>query len=341
MAQIDYYQQYFADLDTVNKVIQVRNDLSKTGKIVELTEKLLQASIEDKKIIGPELNKLKQIIKEAGDKRIQEIQILQEKDNYSDFDPTFYSHTYKDQSGYLHPLSLITREIQEIFEKMGFEAGSGPLVESQWYNFTALNSPSYHPSRAMQDTFYLDTKDENGDFMVMRTQTSTSQIRYGESHTPPFRMFYAGQVFRNENIDATHDISFHQIECMIVDENISLGNLKWLIQTFYQQLFATIDLKIRLRPSYFPFTVPSLEVDISNPFKDKVGSKIKDQDWIEGGGAGLVHPNVIKNIGLDPNKYQGLAFGFGIDRIAQLKLGLTKLGQFFDGDLKFVQGRKV
>jgi phenylalanyl-tRNA synthetase alpha chain len=193
----------------------------------------------------------------------------------------------------------------------------------------------------MQDTFYLDQKDAEGGYLVMRTHTSPSQIRYGKTHTPPFRMFYAGQVFRNENIDATHDIMFHQVECLVVDERVSLGHLKWLIQTFYQHLFATNDLQVRLRPSYFPFTVPSLEVDISNPFKDKPGSKIKDQDWIEAGGAGLVHPNVITNMGLDPNKYQGLAFGFGIDRIAQLKLGLTKLGQFFDGDLRFVQGNKL
>jgi phenylalanyl-tRNA synthetase alpha chain len=224
---------------------------------------------------------------------------------------------------------------------MGFDVSDGPLVTTQENCFTVLNMPSYHPARAMQDTFYLKEKDELGENYLMRTHTTAHDIPYAKNKKAPFKVAFAGQVYRNENIDATHDIMFHQIECLVIDQRISVAHLKTLIQEFYSQFFGQSDLKVRLRPSYFPYTIPSMEVDISNPFKNTPGvsSKLASQDWIEAGGSGLVHPDVIKNMGLDPKQWQGLAFGFGIDRMAQLKLGISGLNQFFNGHLDFLRGR--
>jgi phenylalanyl-tRNA synthetase alpha chain len=234
----------------------------------------------------------------------------------------------------------VTKEVVSIFQKMGFDVADGPLVETQEYCFSLLNMPDYHPARSMQDTFFLKQKDALEENYVLRTHTSNVQVRYGRSHKPPFKVVIPGQVYRNENIDATHDIMFHQIECLVIAKRVSMSHLKTLIQKFYSEFFGQSNLKVRLRPSYFPYTVPSMEVDISNPFKGKVEGKLKNQDWIEAGGSGLVHPLVIKNMGLDPNEYQGLAFGFGLDRMAQLKLKVSGMSQFFNGGIDFLSGSK-
>jgi phenylalanyl-tRNA synthetase alpha chain len=331
------YQSHFQNLRSVNECLQVKSDLMKTGQVVELTEKLQTANKDQKADLGKQLNLLKQSITKACDERIQEIQAEQEKDDFVEFDPTFYSAKYKQGGGSVHPVSQITSEVVEIFMNMGFDVAEGPMVESQHYNFNQLLIPEYHPARAMQDTFYLKEKDSVGQNYVMRTHTSGVQIRYGESHKPPFRIVAPGRVFRNENIDATHDVLFHQIECLIIDEVVSLAHLKTLIEQFFSQLFGATDLRARLRPSYFPYTVPSMEIDISNPFKDDPNSRVKG-DWIEIGGSGLVHPQVIENMGIDSTKWQGLAFGFGLDRIAQLKFGVSGMSQFFEGDLRFLKG---
>jgi phenylalanyl-tRNA synthetase alpha chain len=331
------YQSHFQNLRSVNECLQVKSDLMKTGQVVELTEKLQTANKDQKADLGKQLNLLKQSITKACDERIQEIQAEQEKDDFVEFDPTFYSAKYKQVGGSVHPVSQITSEVVEIFMNMGFDVAEGPMVESQHYNFNQLLIPEYHPARAMQDTFYLKEKDSVGQNYVMRTHTSGVQIRYGESHKPPFRIVAPGRVFRNENIDATHDVLFHQVECLIIDEVVSLAHLKTLIEQFFSQLFGATDLRARLRPSYFPYTVPSMEIDISNPFKDDPNSRVKG-DWIEIGGSGLVHPQVIENMGIDSTKWQGLAFGFGLDRIAQLKFGVSGMSQFFEGDLRFLKG---
>jgi phenylalanyl-tRNA synthetase alpha chain len=327
----DYLTQ-FSQLKTVSSCLALRDELSASGAIAELKNQLITTDKEGKIRLGQELNKLKQDLKSISDARIQEIQIELEKDNFTEFDPTFYSKNYDSNQGSLHPITNITNEIVTIFQNMGFAIADGPLVETQDACFTKLNMPDYHPARSMQDTFFLAQKDNIGENYVMRTHTSGVQYRYGSTHKPPIRIVVPGQVYRNEKIDATHDIMFHQIECLYIDERVSLSHLKTLIEFFYREFFGDSKLVARFRPSYFPYTVPSLEVDISNPFKPGA--------WLEVGGCGLVHPDVLEGFGIDSSKFQGLAFGFGLDRMAQLKLNLSGLGQFFDGNLKFLEGRK-
>ena len=326
------YKTQFQTLKTVSACLALKDELSTSGAIAEFKNQLPNATKEKKIILGQELNKLKQDLKIICDKRIQEIQTELEKDSFTEFDPSFYSTKYFSNDGNLHPITNITNEIVTIFQNMGFAVADGPLVETQNACFTKLNMPDYHPARSMQDTFYLAQKDTAGENYVMRTHTSGVQYRFGSAHKPPIRIVVPGQVYRNEKIDATHDIMFHQIECLYIDKRVSLSHLKTLIEFFYREFFGDSKLVARFRPSYFPYTVPSLEVDISNPFKP--GS------WLEVGGCGLVHLDVLEGFGIDSSEYQGLAFGFGLDRMAQLKLNLSGLGQFFDGNLKFLEGRK-
>ncbi len=326
------YQIQFQNLKTVSACLFLRDELSAFGAIADLKNQLVKADKDQKITLGQELNKLKQDLKIICDKRIQEIQTELEKDSFVDFDPSFYSTKYFSNDGNLHPITNITNEIVDIFRNMGFALADGPLVETQDACFTKLNMPDYHPARSMQDTFYLAQKDSIGENYVMRTHTSGVQYRFGSTHKPPIRIVVPGQVYRNEKIDATHDIMFHQIECLYIDKRVSLSHLKTLIEFFYRDFFGDSKLAARFRPSYFPYTVPSLEVDISNPFKPGA--------WLEVGGCGLVHPDVLEGFGIDSSEYQGLAFGFGLDRMAQLKLNLSGLGQFFDGNLKFLEGGK-
>jgi phenylalanyl-tRNA synthetase alpha chain len=334
------YNQEFTKLNTVNSCLNKRDELLNTEAILEIKDSLKTADSQTKKDLGQKLNLIKQAIQAACDQRIKEIHTEQEKDNFTSFDPTFYSNKYFSANGGMHPVTEVIREVVSIFQKMGFDVADGPLVESQEYCFSLLNMPDYHPARSMQDTFFLKQKDEIGENYVLRTHTSDVQVRYGRSHKPPFKVVVPGQVYRNENIDATHDIMFHQIECIVVDKRVSMSHLKTLIKKFYSEFFGQSNLEVRLRPSYFPYTVPSMEVDISNPFKGKVEGKLRDQEWIEAGGSGLIHPKVIENMGFDPKEYQGLAFGFGLDRMAQLKLKVSGMSQFFNGGIDFLSGKK-
>jgi phenylalanyl-tRNA synthetase alpha chain len=335
------FAKEFENLQTINACLEVRQNLNNSGAFLEIKEKLKIADKDTKKLLGQELNQLRIQLQEAADKRIQEIQLEQEKDNFMDFDPSFYSSKEAVNNTKLHPITQVTKEIVEIFQKMGFDVADGPLIAEQKDNFTGLNMPDYHPARAMQDTFFLQEKDAIGENYVLRTHTTSIDIPYAKSHKPPFRVIMPGKVFRNENIDATHDIMFHQIECLLIDRNVSLAQLKTLAQNFFSQFFNDSSLQIRLRPSYFPYTIPSMEVDMSNPFKNQKGNRLEGQEWIEAGGSGLLHPTVIRNMGLDPNEWGGLAFGFGIDRMAQIKLGVSGLGQFFEGRIDFLKGGRV
>jgi len=238
----------------------------------------------------------------------------------------------KDQlaNGHLHPLTQVIREIYSVFYDLGFEVADGPELEDEFHNFDALNIPKDHPARDMQDTFWI--KDEGavkkvkGDRMVLRTHTSSVQIRYMEKNKDrlPCRIIVPGKVFRNEATDATHEAQFHQIEALYVDKNVSLAHLKGVLEHMFRKLFGP-DVEIRFRPSFFSFTEPSVEVDMR--WKGK---------WLEMGGAGLVHPNVFKAVGIDPDKWQGFAFGFGVDRIAMLKFGYDDIRLAYGGDLRFI-----
>src|SRR6476469_1184247 len=238
-------------------------------------------------------------------------------------------------SGTIHPVSQVMDELAEIFADLGFSVAEGPEIETQWYNFTALNMPENHPARAMQDTFYLEPHGDEEPY-VLRTHTSPVQIRAGEKHGAPIYVIAPGRVYRSDS-DATHTPMFHQVEGLVLDRNITLGHLKWTLETFVRAFFERDDIVMRFRPSYFPFTEPSAELDVGWSM-EKGRRVVGGQDgWMEILGSGMVHPRVIANMGLDANEWQGFAFGCGIDRLAMRKYGLYDLRAFFDGDIRWLK----
>ncbi len=222
-------------------------------------------------------------------------------------------------TGGLHPVTLARSRIEALFSSIGFAVAEGPEIETDFYNFTALNIPENHPARAMHDTFYVD------DGSLLRTHTSPVQIHYMESHQPPLRIIAPGRVYRVDS-DATHSPMFHQIEGLWIDEDVSFAHLKGVVQDFLQQFFERDDLSVRFRPSFFPFTEPSAEIDMS-----------WGDGWLEIGGCGMVHPEVLHHVRVDPERYQGFAFGMGLERLAMLRYGVNDLRQFFAGDLRFLK----
>ena len=334
------FKSHFQDLSSINLCLQKRDELNNTGQALELKEKIALAEVSEKKVIGQELNILRQAVQMSCDERIKEIQSELEKDNFQNFDPTFYNAKYGTGEGKIHPISLVTEEIIKLFQKYNFDIFEGSQVESQWYNFTSVNTPDYHSARAMQDTFFADLKDEKDENFVLRTQVTANAVKYAETHKPPFKVVFTGIVYRAENIDATHDINFHQFDCWIVDRKASMSQTVTLIEQIMQEFFDWPDLKIRLRQAFFPFTNPSFEGDISCPFCKGVGCRVcKGLGWIEMFGGGLINPEVIKNMGLNPEEWQGLAFGPGLTRMAQFKLGVSGISQFYNGNLSFLSAK--
>ncbi|APE27631.1 phenylalanine--tRNA ligase subunit alpha [Aurantiacibacter gangjinensis] len=242
--------------------------------------------------------------------------------------------------GSVHPVSQVMDELAEIFADLGFAVKTGPEIEDDWYNFTALNMPESHPARAMHDTFYFPDDAPSGGRMLLRTHTSPVQVRTMMAEGGPLRIIAPGRVYRSDS-DATHTPMFHQIEGLVIDKGIHLGHLKWTLETFLKAFFETEDIVLRLRPSYFPFTEPSVEVDVG--FAIENGKRIlggsgdaPDHGWMELLGSGMVNRRVIEMSGLDPDEWQGFAFGVGVDRLAMLKYGMDDLRAFFDGDTRWL-----
>jgi len=228
--------------------------------------------------------------------------------------------------GGIHPISRTWRRIEAIFGSIGFDIADGPEIETDWYNFTALNNPENHPARSMQDTFYVEDKDSAGLQLLLRTHTSPMQVRYARMHKPPIKVIAPGRTYRVDS-DATHSPMFHQVEGLWIDEGISFADLKGVYTDFLRRFFETDELQVRFRPSYFPFTEPSAEIDMA----------FRDGRWLEISGAGQVHPTVVRNFGLDPERYIGFAFGSGLERLTMLRYGINDLRLFFDGDLRFLR----
>jgi phenylalanyl-tRNA synthetase alpha chain len=305
--------------------------LGKKGAVTELFSQLKNIPSEEKKSFGASLNKVRNEVTEK-------IEAKKEQFENADLDEKLISEKIdvsqtirKSPQGLIHPISKVTEEIQEIFAKLGFEFAQGPEIEDDFHNFTALNMPEDHPARQMQDTFYLKNSE-----LLLRTHTSNTQIRKMLNSKPPFKIAALGRVFRKDS-DQTHTPMFHQIEGFVVDENINMGNLKWVLEQFLQTFFEVKDLELRFRPSFFPFTEPSAEVDIGYCAKDgriKIGSNEKFMEIL---GCGMIHPNVLKNCGIDSEKYQGFAFGIGVERLAMLKYGINDLRMFFENDVRFLQ----
>ena len=227
-------------------------------------------------------------------------------------------------TGGIHPIICTWQRIEAIFRSIGFDVADGPEIETDWYNFTALNNPENHPARSMQDTFYVDLQDEQGLPLVLRTHTSPMQVRYARMHQPPIKVIAPGRTYRVDS-DATHSPMFHQVEGLWIDEDISFADLKGVYTDFLRRFFEQDDLEVRFRPSFFPFTEPSAEIDM----------KLKGR-WLEISGSGQVHPNVVRNFGLDPERHIGFAFGSGLERLTMLRYGIDDLRLFFDGDLRFL-----
>lgn len=303
------------------------------SRLTSVLRGLKDLSKDEKKEIGEMANRTRKIIEESF--KSQELNLKQRElgdiDLKEKIDITYSEKEIK--SGHLHPLTQIREEIEEIFKSMGFLVVEDREIEDEFHNFDALNIPKDHPARDMQDTFWLK------DGYVPRTHTSSVQVRFMEKNKPSFRIIVPGRVYRNENSDATHDYNFHQVEGLIVAESgkITVANSKSIISEFMKGLFGE-KTKIRLRPSYFPFVTPGFEFDASCPYCQGTGCRIcKKTGWIELGGAGMVNQNVFKSVGYAEDKYEGFAFGFGIERLAMIKYGINDIRLFHAGDLRFLE----
>jgi len=294
--------------------------LGRKGKLTLLLRSLGGLKIEEKKKYGPELNKLR---KEIEDKLKKIKSLGGEERRGKDLTRPGKRVGY----GSLHPLTITEEKILEIFKSMNFSVVLGPEVESEFYNFDALNIPAHHPAREMWDTFWLKGEEKDKERFLMRTHTSPVQVRFMEQNEPPFQIVVPGRVFRYEATDASHETNFYQVEGLMVGKEISLANLKFVIEEFLNKFFGK-KLEFRFRPSYFPFVEPGIEVDIKMPGGKK---------WLEVMGAGMVHPEVLKVGGINPEEWQGFAFGMGVERLAMLKHNIPDIRLFYSGDLRFIK----
>ncbi|MDB5713071.1 MAG: phenylalanine--tRNA ligase subunit alpha [Sphingomonadales bacterium] len=325
-----------AAADTLDALEAVRiAALGKAGSVSALLKTLGGMTPEQRQAEGPRINGLREAVSAgiADRKRGLEAAALDTRLATERLDMTLPAP--ETPKGSVHPVSQVLDELSEIFADMGFAVATGPEIEDDWHNFTALNIPETHPARAMHDTFYFPDEID-GKKMLLRTHTSPVQIRTMTSQAPPIRIIAPGRVYRSDS-DATHTPMFHQIEGLVIDRGIHLGHLKWTLETFLKAFFERDDVVLRLRPSYFPFTEPSVEVDVG--YSIEKGRRVigGSEGWMEVLGSGMVHRRVIESCGLDPDEYQGFAFGTGIDRLAMLKYGMDDLRPFFDGDLRWLK----
>ncbi|HCI53440.1 MAG TPA: phenylalanine--tRNA ligase subunit alpha [Gallionella sp.] len=293
--------------------------LGKEGALTALLKGLGKLSNEERPAAGARINQVKQVIEAALQQRRDTLAQakLDAKLAAESLDVTLPGRGIG--CGGLHPVTRTLARIEQLFHSLGFAVSSGPEIEHDFYNFTALNIPENHPARAMHDTFYIDPEH------VLRTHTSPVQVRYMEENQPPLKIISPGRVYRVDS-DATHSPMFHQVEGLWVDEHVSFANLKGVVQDFLQRFFEQDDLQVRFRPSFFPFTEPSAEMDMS-----------WRGGWLEIGGCGMVHPNVLKHVNIDSEKYLGFAFGLGVERLAMLRYGVNDLRQFYESDLRFLK----
>jgi phenylalanyl-tRNA synthetase alpha chain len=327
------------DLPTLDE--QRVTALGKKGWVSAALKTLGAMSLEERAVSAPAIQAIRTQIADALDARKVALE-------YAELEARLASETLDltlpasaETRGSIHPVSQVMDELAEIFADLGFAVATGPEIEDDWHNFTALNMDETHPARAMHDTFYFPDKTAEGREILLRTHTSPVQIRSMLDQGAPIRIIAPGRVYRSDS-DATHTPMFHQVEGLVVDKGIHLGHLKWTLETFFKAFFEREDIVLRLRPSYFPFTEPSVEVDVGYATED--GRRVvgghgdaSGHAWMEIGGSGMVNARVLEFAGLDPNEWQGFAFGLGIDRIAMLKYGMNDLRAFFDGDPRWLR----
>lgn len=304
--------------------------LGKTGALTERLKGLAKLDVEQRKTEGARINAAKQQVEAALQARRQALNdaLLNARLAAEAIDVTLPGRGQA--PGSLHPVLTTWERVEQVFRSIGFDVADGPEIETDWYNFTALNSPENHPARSMQDTFYVDGADEHGKPLLLRTHTSPMQVRYARMNKPPIKVIAPGRTYRVDS-DATHSPMFHQVEGLWIDENISFADLKGVYTDFLRKFFERDDIQVRFRPSYFPFTEPSAEIDMTFETGKNAGK------WLEISGSGQVHPNVVRNMGLDPERYIGFAFGSGLERLAMLRYGVQDLRLFFDNDLRFLR----
>ncbi|KZX89723.1 phenylalanine--tRNA ligase subunit alpha [Erythrobacter sp. HI0037] len=314
--------------------------LGKQGSISGLMKTLGKMSPEERQVQGPLLNGLRTQANDAIAARKEVLEDAELEARLATEGLDLSLPAPETPRGSVHPVSQVMDELAEIFADLGFSVATGPEIEDDWHNFTALNMAETHPARAMHDTFYFPDTDEEGRRMLLRTHTSPVQIRSMMKQGAPIRIIAPGRVYRSDS-DATHTPMFHQVEGLVIDKDIHLGHLKWTLETFLKAFFERADIVLRLRPSYFPFTEPSVEVDVG--WQDVGGRRVLGGDgdapghgWMELLGSGMVNRRVIEFAGLDPEQWQGFAFGVGVDRLAMLKYGMDDLRAFFDGDRRWL-----
>jgi phenylalanyl-tRNA synthetase alpha chain len=312
--------------------------LGKSGEITAKLKSLGAMSPDDRSAEAPKIHALREAVTDAIASRKAALENAELEKRLATERVDLSLPAPEAPQGSIHPVSQVMDELAEIFADLGFSVAEGPEIEEQWFNFTALNMGETHPARAMMDTFYARPIDGDPpvEAHVLRTHTSPVQIRAMTSQPPPLRLIAPGRVYRSDS-DATHTPMFHQVEGLVIDRHITMGHLKWTLETFLKAFFERDDVVLRMRPSYFPFTEPSAEVDVG--WSMEKGRRVVGscEGWMEVLGSGMVHPNVIANCGLDPDEWQGFAFGCGIDRLAMLKYGMDDLRAFFDGDLRWLK----
>ena len=326
------YLNKLQEISELKDINQIKSELfGKNGKISNEFKKMGSLPSEDRKKVSLDLNATKNELQNLIEKKIKDIEIneINLKLKNEKVDVTLPERTFS--RGKIHPVSQVIDEISSIFSEIGFNVEEGPDVENEYNNFTALNTPENHPARDMHDTFYLD---KNKKFLL-RTHTSPVQVRTMLQGKPPFKIIAPGRTYRSDS-DQTHAPMFHQVEGLHIDKNINMGHLKGCLNYFIKEFFEVEKIKMRFRPSHFPFTEPSAEVDIGYELKNGKIIIGEGDKWLEILGCGMVHPNVLKNVKVDPTKYQGYAFGMGIDRLAMLKYGINDLRAFFETDYRWL-----
>lgn len=324
------YLQKVASCSSADELAAVEHELfgRKAGAMTVALKDLASLSPEEKRTKGQELNQIKQALEQAMQEKAQQFSgaSLDRLRTDDALDPTL--DLPDTERGHLHPIHEYIRKAEEVFGRMGFDTATGPEIETEHYNFNMLNIPESHPARDNQDTFWVSSLDR----MVLRTHTSPVQIRYMEEKKPPFRMICAGKVYRKDS-DATHSPMFHQIEGLMIGEDVTLANMKSVMETAIKELIAS-DVDFRWRTGYFPFVEPGLEMDVRWRGDE---SKSREGRWLEIVGCGMVHPNVLKNAGIDPTKYQGFAFGFGVERMVMIRHQIPDLRLFYENDRRFLR----
>jgi len=326
------FNSQISKIENKQQLEEIRiNFLGKKGFVTELFLQLKNVANEEKKAFGAAINQVRDEVTKKIDIAKNDFENAELNEKLQGEKIDLSAPARKQNQGLIHPINKVMQEIEEIFGDLGFDFAQGPEIEDDFHNFTALNMPKDHPARQMQDTFYLENSE-----LLLRTHTSNTQIRKMLNSQPPLKVAALGRVFRRDS-DQTHTPMFHQFEGFLVDENVNMGHLKWTLENFLEKFFEVKNVELRFRPSFFPFTEPSAEVDINYSLENgriKIG---KGDKFMEILGCGMIHPNVLKNCNIDSTKYQGFAFGIGVERLAMLKYGITDLRMFFENDVRFLK----